>query len=78
MKRRDFLKILTVAPLAPSVLAAIPALPRPPEKLVGNEIYLHWVYCDVPTTCTIICYAEDIDGNLVEIDRWESDYENQA
>lgn len=44
MKRRDFLKILTVAPLAPSVLAAIPALPKTPEKLIGNSI--DWVMYD--------------------------------
>lgn len=32
MKRRDFLKLLTVVPLAPNVLAVVP---KEPEKFVG-------------------------------------------
>ena len=38
MKRRDFLKLLGIAPFAPSALATIPALPKPPEKFVGSSM----------------------------------------
>ena len=38
MKRRDFLKLLGIAPLAPSVLAAKEKLLKPPEKFVGSGI----------------------------------------
>ena len=62
MKRRDFLKFIGLAPLAPSVLATIPALPKPPEKLVGNSI--DWFWFDEEPDC--IAWTES--DNLIQFD----------
>ncbi len=40
MKRRDFLKFLGIAPLAPSVLMALPKKPEPKIPIKGQAIDL--------------------------------------
>lgn len=79
MKRRDFLKLLTVVPLAPSVLAAAP---KDPEKSVGMpddlcisfdaaELAYFYVGADLGesgSNCTYTLYGITNDGNYVKID----------
>lgn len=81
MKRRDFLKLIGLAPLAPSVLAT-----KEVDKIVNLEEWLHIVDQNKAfaigfdpasslinvSSCVIYHYELGPDGKYEKIDEWTS------
>lgn len=78
MKRRDFLKLIGIAPMAPSVLAMTSEFPELPKQSEEFVVYnrSHSIAFDTsstnPTSCLIYLYDLDSDGKYIKIDEWES------